>query len=85
MHRFFLTELTGEVDATVDLSPVHHQLARVLRVAPGEHVMVLDNAGRARMVEVVAVRAAHRHGTRAGGGGGAGGTDRTGDVVAVWA
>jgi 16S rRNA (uracil1498-N3)-methyltransferase len=55
MHRFFLPEMQGEVDAIVDLAPIHHQLTRVLRVAPGDRVMMLDNAGCARVVEVVSV------------------------------
>ena len=55
MHRFFLPGLAGDVNADVDLSPLHHQLTRVLRLAPGEQLLVLDNAGLARTVELVSV------------------------------
>lgn len=55
MHRFFLPSLVGDVNATVDLSPLHHQLTRVLRAVPGQQLIVLDNAGSARQVEVVEV------------------------------
>lgn len=55
MQRFFLPTLLPEVDEVVSLAAIHHQLRRVLRVQPGMQVIVLDNAGNERLLEVESV------------------------------
>ncbi len=54
MHNFFVAGLSGGVGDAVDLSPVQHQLTRVLRVQAGERIRLLDGAGRAFVVEIIA-------------------------------
>ena len=55
MHRFFVepAELTAERVA-LDGSTAH-QIARVLRLRPGEQIVLLDGSGRERVVELVDV------------------------------
>jgi 16S rRNA (uracil1498-N3)-methyltransferase len=55
MQRFFLTDLQPAVEAVVSLAPIHSQLRRVLRVQPGTQLVILDNAGNERVVEVTSV------------------------------
>ena len=55
MQRFFLPELIAKKDAVVSLEAIHNQLRRVLRVKPGVQVIVLDNAGNERLLEVESV------------------------------
>ena len=52
MQRFFLPEFLPLQDEVVSLAAIHHQLRRVLRVKPGTQVIVLDNAGNERLLEV---------------------------------
>ena len=62
MHRFFLPGVTGEVGSTLDLAPLHHQLTRVLRATLGTQLLVLDNQGQARQVELIALDKRHAQG-----------------------
>jgi 16S rRNA (uracil1498-N3)-methyltransferase len=55
MQRFFLPALLPKVDEVVSLAPIHNQLRRVLRVQPGTQLVVLDNEGSERLMEVVGV------------------------------
>jgi 16S rRNA (uracil1498-N3)-methyltransferase len=55
MHRFFVPEVVAGVGETVSLLPIHHQLFRVLRAQPGDQLLVLDNAGNERQMEVVSI------------------------------
>lgn len=55
MQRFFLPELLAKPNELVSLAPIHNQLRRVLRVKPGMQVLVLDNAGNERLMEVESV------------------------------
>lgn len=55
MHRFFLPSFLPNVDETVSLAPLHHQLRTVLRTRPGMQIVLLDNQGNERLVEVVSV------------------------------
>ncbi len=52
MHRFFLTDTHFEIDGTVDLAPVAHQLRSVLRLQPGDHILLLDNRGHGYETEI---------------------------------
>ena len=55
-HRFFIPPewLTGSNAAIT--GPQAHQIARVLRMRPGDHVVVLDDAGWEFEVQLLAVR-----------------------------
>ena len=55
MQRFFLPALQPEVDEVVSLAPIHRQLHSVLRVQPGVQIIVLDNEGHERLMEIVSV------------------------------
>jgi 16S rRNA (uracil1498-N3)-methyltransferase len=55
MQRFFLPAVVPKVDEVVSLAPIHNQLRRVLRVQPGTQLVVLDNQGSERLMEVVGV------------------------------
>ena len=55
MHRFFIPEFLPEVDEVVSLAPIHKQLRQVLRAQVGTQVVVLDNQGQERLLEVTAV------------------------------
>lgn len=55
MQRFFLPELKAKEGAVVSLAAIHNQLRRVLRVKPGVQVLVLDNDGSERLMEVESV------------------------------
>ena len=46
-HRFFLEGMHGEPEARVDLSPISHQLRRVLRLGAGSVITLLDGCGAA--------------------------------------
>jgi 16S rRNA (uracil1498-N3)-methyltransferase len=52
MHRFFLTESTLTLHAPVDLAPLAHQLRSVLRLQPGEQILLLDGQGYAYPTEI---------------------------------
>jgi 16S rRNA (uracil1498-N3)-methyltransferase len=53
MHHFFVTDI--QADRATFSAEQAHQIARVLRLQPGERVMVLDNAGWQYEAELVAV------------------------------
>jgi len=53
MHRFFLTHTPIIPDQPVDLTPLVHQLRTVLRLSPGDQILLLDNAGRAYPTEIL--------------------------------
>lgn len=53
MQRFFLPELLPKEGATVSLALIHNQLQRVLRVQVGAQLLILDNAGNERLMEIV--------------------------------
>lgn len=55
MQRFFLPTLQPAVEEVVSLLAIHNQLRRVLRAQPGTQLVVLDNAGNERLLEVVTV------------------------------
>ena len=55
MHRFFLPELQPQEGEVVSLREIHNQLFRVLRVQPGEQLLILDNAGSERLLEIASV------------------------------
>ncbi|MBX3052094.1 MAG: 16S rRNA (uracil(1498)-N(3))-methyltransferase [Caldilineaceae bacterium] len=52
MHRFFLTHTPILPGQPVDLSPLAHQLRTVLRLSPGETILLLDNASFAYPTEI---------------------------------
>lgn len=45
MNRFFLTDSCLTPGELVDLSPLAHQLRAVLRMAPGDEILLLDDSG----------------------------------------
>lgn len=55
MQRFFLPALLPKVDEIVSLAPIHRQLHSVLRVQPGVQIIVLDNEGQERLMEILSV------------------------------
>ncbi|HXF61339.1 MAG TPA: RsmE family RNA methyltransferase [Caldilineaceae bacterium] len=55
LHRFFLPSQGWSVGSEVDLTPLHHQLARVLRAAPGDRIVLLDGRGSAYLTEIRAI------------------------------
>ncbi|HRW05993.1 MAG TPA: 16S rRNA (uracil(1498)-N(3))-methyltransferase [Caldilineaceae bacterium] len=57
MHRFFLTESPLRVNQSVDLAPLAHQLRKVLRLAPGALITLLDNQGNEFDVRLVDLHA----------------------------
>jgi len=56
MHRFFLTDVPLQVDQPIDLAPLAHQLANVLRLSVGDTLIVLDNRGNEFDVVLTAVQ-----------------------------
>ncbi len=52
MHRFFLDGATPGADGRIDLLPLCHQLAHVLRLRPGAEVVVVDNRGHGWRVQL---------------------------------
>ncbi len=61
MHRFFLASALPATGGAVDLSPLRHQLLRVLRARPGDRVLLLDGCGF-DVTELEAVDGARRQG-----------------------
>lgn len=53
MHRFFLTNTPIVPGQPVDLTPLAHQLRVVLRLSPGDEILLLDNAGHAYPTRIV--------------------------------
>ncbi len=54
MHRFFLTNAQPAIGEAIDLSPLRHQLQRVLRAKPGDRVLLLDGRGFEYVTELEA-------------------------------
>jgi 16S rRNA (uracil1498-N3)-methyltransferase len=52
MHRFFLTESTLTPHQSVDLAPLTHQLRTVLRLQPGDQILLVDGQGYAYLTEI---------------------------------
>lgn len=55
MHRFFVSPDQLEADKVVITGPTVHQIRNVLRLGPGDAIVVLDNSGWEREVEIVEV------------------------------
>lgn len=55
MFRFFLFDTAIVPGQTVDLSPLSHQLSRVLRLKPGDQISLLDGTGFEYPTEIVAL------------------------------
>lgn len=55
MHRFFVPPSAVDGDKVVINGATAHQIRNVLRMRPGEHIVVLDNSGREYRVELVEV------------------------------
>jgi 16S rRNA (uracil1498-N3)-methyltransferase len=55
MQRFFFPDSLAAAGEVISLSSLHHQLTRVLRVQPGAQLVLLDNQGSERLVEVISV------------------------------
>jgi len=53
MHHFFLTHTPITPGQSVDLTPLAHQLRSVLRLSPGDQILLLDNAGCAHPTEIL--------------------------------
>jgi len=53
MHRFFVSPEVVQRDPVVLTGQVAHRIGRVLRMAPGDHVLLLDNSGWAFETELV--------------------------------
>jgi len=53
MHRFFLTHTPITPGQPVDLTPLLHQLGAVLRLSPGDQILLLDNAGSVYPTEIL--------------------------------
>jgi 16S rRNA (uracil1498-N3)-methyltransferase len=57
MHHFFVSPALLEHDPIVLRGPHAHQIARVLRMPAGAHIVLLDNSGLAYEVEIDSVSA----------------------------
>ena len=55
MHRFFVSRESIDGDEVSLKGPVAHQLRNVLRMSSGDHIVVLDNSGWEREVELTEV------------------------------
>ena len=55
MHRFFISPDQLEDDKVIITGPTAHQIRNVLRLGPGASIVVLDNSGWEREVEIVEV------------------------------
>jgi len=55
MHRFFVSPASLTQEPIILRGDLAHQLSRVLRFRPGEHIVLLDDTGWAYEVELVAV------------------------------
>jgi len=56
MQRFFLTDTPLLLNTTVDLTPLAHQLHKVLRLQPAALIQLLDGQGNEYDVRLVAVQ-----------------------------
>ncbi|MBX3000161.1 MAG: 16S rRNA (uracil(1498)-N(3))-methyltransferase [Caldilineaceae bacterium] len=59
MHRFFLTQPALILHQPVDLAPLAHQLRTVLRLQPGEQILLLDGQGYAYLTEIRQLERGH--------------------------
>ncbi len=55
MHRFFIEGQLIQVRSAVDLNGIRHQLAHVLRMKPGDSIVLLDNHGYEYVTEIVSL------------------------------
>jgi len=55
MHRFFVSPDQLEGDRVVITGPAAHQIRNVLRLGPGDTIIVLDNSGWEQETEIVKV------------------------------
>jgi 16S rRNA (uracil1498-N3)-methyltransferase len=55
MHRFFLTDRPVGCGRTLDLDTLRHQLWRVLRMRPGDRILLLDGTGREYLTELLEI------------------------------
>lgn len=62
MHHFFLTHTPITPGQPVDLTPLAHQLRSVLRLSPGETILLLDNAGFAYPTKIEQLDKTHAEG-----------------------
>lgn len=53
LHRFFVAATWEGAGSALDLTPLVHQLGRVLRAQPGTRLVLLDGRGQACLAEVV--------------------------------
>ena len=59
MHRFFVPPDWLEADKVTVVGSLVHQMRNVLRLKPGDHIVVLDNSGWEREVEITRVGKEH--------------------------
>lgn len=62
MHRFFVPPDWLEEDKVTIVGSLVHQIRNVLRLGPGDHIVVLDNSGWEREVEITRVGKEHASG-----------------------
>ncbi|MFN2203575.1 MAG: 16S rRNA (uracil(1498)-N(3))-methyltransferase [Caldilineaceae bacterium] len=63
MHRFFLPGQPMHIGDEVDLTPIRRQLARVLRMQPGDTLVLLNGDGYEYITQVQSVSAERAAGT----------------------
>lgn len=63
MHRFFVSEEAIQDDQVLLTGPVAYQVRKVLRMAAGDRIVVLDNSGWEREVELTQVSTKSVRGT----------------------
>ena len=59
MQRFFVPPDWLEEDKVTIVGSLVHQIRNVLRLGPGEHIVVLDNSGWEREIEIARVSREH--------------------------
>lgn len=62
MHRFFLIDSPIHATQPVDLTPLAYQLTKVLRLATGTEIIVLDNGGNEYDVRITVLQAKYARG-----------------------
>lgn len=55
LHRFFISSHNLQIDHTIDLGALTHQLQVVLRLQAGTQIVLLDGEGRAFLAELVSL------------------------------
>lgn len=63
MNRFFLLNTMIEPGQSVDLSPLAHQLLRVLRLNPGQQILLLDGENTEYLTEITTLARRQASGT----------------------